>query len=262
MPALKNKGHEAFAQGIAKGLTDRDAYLRAGYQVSPKSASEAAYRLRRRVDVRDRIEELTDKPNQRIAVEQIVRGIKTGRTTLYRPELADHARRLSLLGLRGTALAEALNVDDATVSQWRREHRAFDEGITRGGVLADAKVAESAYHRALGYRAPAVKIFPGAQGGAPVVVPYIEHYPPDTNAALAWLARRQPELWRERKEVDVTGTLAHRLLAQTPEQRAAEALALAARMAARLAEIEATDAEEVEDEPGGDGATQQSDEPE
>ncbi len=248
MPALKNQRHEAFAQGLAKGLTARDAYLRAGYQATTKSADEAAYRLRRREDIKDRIDELTDKKNSRVAAEQVTRALKTGRPTLYRDELANHARRLTLLGLRGDALAEALNIDTPTLSQWRREHRAFDDAITRGGVLADAKVAESAYHRALGYRHDAVKIFPGSAETGPVIVPYVEHYPPDTNAALAWLARRQPELWRERKEVDITGSMTHQLLQMSPEQREEAAATLAARIERRLAELSATEAEEVEEE--------------
>ena len=110
-------------------------------------------------------------------------------------------------------------------------------------------MAESTYHRARGYRHDAVKIFPGTPASGPVIVPYVEHYPPDTPAALAWLSRRQPELWRERKEIDITGTLAHQVAQMTPEEREADALALAARINRRLAELTATDLEpEPEDE--------------
>ena len=63
-----------------------------------------------------------------------------------------------------------------------------------------------------------------------VRAPTVEHYAPDTPAALAWLSRRQPELWRERKELDISGTLEHRLSQMTPEERARDAVELAERV--------------------------------
>src|SRR5712691_108064 len=72
---------------------------------------------------------------------------------------------------------------------------SFAEAIARGGVHADAKMADRLYFRGLGYKHKAVKIFKN-KDEAPTIVPYVEHYPPDTNAALAWLARRQPDKWK------------------------------------------------------------------
>ena len=72
-------------------------------------------------------------------------------------------------------------------------------------------MAESLYHRAIGYEHLATKIFMPPDAEEPVYAPYVEHYPPDTHAALAWLARRQPGLWRERQQVGLTGSIEHRL---------------------------------------------------
>ena len=38
----------------------------------------------------------------------------------------------------------------------------------------------------------------------PVYAPYIENIQPDTTAAIFWLKNRRPEVWREKREVDVT----------------------------------------------------------
>ena len=62
-----------------------------------------------------------------------------------------------------------------------------------------------------------------------------EHYPPDTPAASLWLRNRQPAKWRDRQEVNHTGTLDQRLAAMTPDERAADAIALVERIRARLA---------------------------
>ena len=86
-----------------------------------------------------------------------------------------------------------------------------------------------------GIQPPGVKIFKN-KDEAVVQVPYVEHYPPDTNAALAWLSRRQPEKWKDRQEVNITGSVAHRLAQMTPEERGAFALDLAERARQRLVE--------------------------
>ncbi len=91
----------------------------------------------------------------------------------------------------------------------------------------------------------ATKIFMPAGAQEPVYAPYVEHYPPDTNAALGWLSRRQPALWKERQEVDVTATVAHRIAQMTADERAQDALDLVARARARLAEYRQT----IEHEP-------------
>jgi hypothetical protein len=162
----------------AKGKNGADAYLAAGYALARDAASRNAYRLRSRQDIRERIDELAGKTRGRIAVEQVVEGVRTGRPTLYRPELCELARRLALLGLTETEMAEAFNIDVGTLIEWKARHKEFREAIERGGVHADAHMADSLYHRGLGYRHEAVKIFMPAGADAPVYAPYTEHYPP------------------------------------------------------------------------------------
>jgi hypothetical protein len=56
--------------------------------------------------------------------------------------------------------------------------------------------------------------------------------------ALAWLSRRQPELWRqtERLDLNVKGSLTHRLNQMTLEERGALAVEMAAKIRQRLAD--------------------------
>ncbi len=70
-------------------------------------------------------------------------------------------------------------------------------------VDADGDIALSLYQRAKGYSHPAVKIFaPTGDSVTPLVVPYTEHYPPDTAAAKHWLHNRQRGKWREAQSED------------------------------------------------------------
>ena len=118
-----------------------------------------------------------------------------GRPTLYKPEYVKQAYRLALLGCSQAEMGRIFGVDDETVAEWKRVHPEFSDACARGGDDADAVIAKSLFHRAKGYKHPAVKIFMPQGAPAPVIVPFTQHYPPDTPAALAWLERRQSEKW-------------------------------------------------------------------
>src|SRR6266852_767814 len=139
MPVLRNERHERFAQEIAKGKNGADAYLAAGYVLARDAAARNAYRLRSRGDIRARIDELAGKKHGRVAVEQVVESIRTGRPTVYRPEICEIVRRLALLGLNDVETADAINIDVHTFSDWKARHREFRQALARGRVQADAK---------------------------------------------------------------------------------------------------------------------------
>src|SRR5229473_2797014 len=249
MPVLRNGRHENFAQQIAAGKSTTDAYLLAGYKSSRLKARQHGYRLKTREDITARIQELVDKPQSRIATQQIVEAIRTGRPTIYRPELATLARKLALLGATESEMADALNITVSTLSNWVQKYSEFSRAIKSGKLQADAEVAERLFSRATGHSHEAVKIFMPAGAEAPVYAPFTAHYPPDTKAALAWLSRRQPGLWRERQQVDVTATVAQQIAQMTPEQRAQDALDLVQRARQRLAEYRQTIEHEPSPEP-------------
>jgi len=64
MPVLENPNHELFAQGLAKGKTQIEAYEAAGY--SPDRG--AACRLSANVNVQERVSELQEKAAKRVLV--------------------------------------------------------------------------------------------------------------------------------------------------------------------------------------------------
>ncbi len=236
MPVLSNSRHELFAKALAGGKSASAAYRAAGYQCAPHKARGHGHRLRTREDISARVAELSAKARRRIATEQVGEGVRRGAPTLYRPELAELGRRLALLGATDQAMADALGIDQVTLDRWKTRHKEFRSAIEHGKTQADAEIAESLFNRARGYRHEATKIFMPAGSEAPVYAPYVKHYPPDTNAALAWLSRRQPEIWKERQQIDITGTVAHRLAQMTPEERGAFARDLAAQAHRRLVE--------------------------
>jgi hypothetical protein len=98
-------------------------------------------------------------------------------------------------------MADFFGVSVATLYRWKNDHPDFCEALKEAKAEADARVEESLYQRAIGYTHEAVKIFMPSGAPEPVIVPYKEHYPPDTTAGIFWLKNRQPERWRDRQEV-------------------------------------------------------------
>lgn len=129
----------------------------------------------------------------------------TGRPSKYKPEFAKQAYKLCLLGADDKRIADFFGVGDATISRWKNEHDAFREALKEGKEEADSVIASSLYHRAKGYSHQSVKIF--NDQGKPLEVPYIEHYPPDTTAAIFWLKNRQPRYWRDKQELEHSGNI-------------------------------------------------------
>ena len=127
-----------------------------------------------------------------------------GRPTLYRDEYAEQARKLCLLGATDKELADFFSVAIDTINEWKNVHSEFSASIKEGKDLADATVADRLFKRATGYQHHAVKIF--NDQGAPMVVGYTEHYPPDTTAAIFWLKNRQRDKWRDKQDVEQTVT--------------------------------------------------------
>ncbi len=177
---------------------------------------------------------------------------RVGRPSGYRPELVERAYRMSLLGLTDQQLADFLGISCETLYAWKLSYPEFRESITRGKIQADAHVAEALYRRACGYSHDAVKIFMPSGASEPVYAHYTKHYPPDTKAALRWLMNRQPAVWRDRQQVNVTGSLEHRLSQMTPAELAADAIALAERVRRRLAEYR----QAIEHEPSPEPETE------
>lgn len=125
-----------------------------------------------------------------------------GRPALYQDSYAEQARKLCMLGAIDEQLADFFEVSRRTLDSWKIKHPEFLRSLKEGKSIADANVASSLYHRAVGYSHKAVKIFGDVKTGDDLVVEYTERYAPDTTACIFWLKNRRPDLWRDRQHVE------------------------------------------------------------
>lgn len=142
---------------------------------------------------------MTPQTSDSQTVNSVADGLNIGgRPTKYERRFNRLAFKFSLLGATDRQIADFLEVSEVTLNAWKKEYPSFLKSLQRGKLQADANVAKSLYHRALGYSHEAVKIF--SFEGQTFEHKYTEHYPPDTAAAFIWLKNRRPEAWRDRME--------------------------------------------------------------
>ncbi len=132
----------------------------------------------------------------------MTKGKKRGRPPKYRKEFAHQAYKFCLLrGSTNENLAAFFEVEARTINRWLKNHPEFCQSVKEGRQIADSNVAARLYERACGYSHPEDKIF--NDGGEPLIVPTIKHYPPDTAAAFIWLKNRAG--WSDKQELEHSG---------------------------------------------------------
>lgn len=138
-----------------------------------------------------------------------------GRPSKFREEFVEQARKLAELGATDREIGDFFEVDERTVNRWKVEHEGFCQSLKVGKAVADDRVEQALYRRALGYSHDAVKIAVNAQGEV-TVVPFVEHLPPDTTAGIFWLKNRRPAEWRDVREIKAETTNRTALISDQP----------------------------------------------
>jgi hypothetical protein len=125
---------------------------------------------------------------------------------IYQPEMNEKVYRFSLLGMTEKEMAEFFDIAESTFWDWKRRYPEFNEALKKGKEVADSRVAESLYQRAIGYHHKDVDI--RVVDGQIIQTPIEKHYPPETSAAIFWLKNRSRAReipWIESARTELTG---------------------------------------------------------
>lgn len=141
-----------------------------------------------------------------------------GRPTDYRPEFVARVKELCLGGATIDQIADDLGVSKQTIYNWRAIHPDFLDAIRVNKEVADSQIERSLYERAHGFVHESVKIFCNKDGEV-TQVPYREYIPPDPTSMIFWLKNRKPGEWRDKRDVEVSGSIKSILV---PERIATE----------------------------------------
>lgn len=125
---------------------------------------------------------------------------------LYRPEYAEQVYNYCLLGASNKQLATIFDVTDRTIDNWIAHREDFGDAVKRGRMIADSEVAAACYRRAIGYSYTSQHINKKGE-----LITVRTEMPPDVNAQVFWLSRRQRDMWAPKTDLplgDESGMLA------------------------------------------------------
>lgn len=115
-------------------------------------------------------------------------------------------------GLTDEQIAKNLGVAYSTFREYAKKHSALSAALKRGKEVVDIEVENALLKRALGYKYNEVtkELCKDKETGEETLVVtkvVTKEVVPDTTAQIFWLKNRKPEAWRDRKEVDHSGTI-------------------------------------------------------
>lgn len=131
---------------------------------------------------------------------------KMGRQTKYDPEFHPFAAwTLAIRGLINKEIAAGLRISTGTLDTWQKLYPDFLSAIKAGKGVADSRVEQALYRRALGYDFEFTETTKDEFGTK--VKKGTKHVSPDVTACIFWLKNRDPATWRDVQKQEISGEL-------------------------------------------------------
>jgi len=152
---------------------------------------------------------------------------KGGRPSKYDDVNLDQVKSWAKEGLTDYEISRRLGIGTTTLYDWKNKFPEFSEALKRAKKQADFRVKDSLYQRANGYKynevtKERVKVYDGEGKvvGQELITTKVvtKEVKPDVTAQIFWLKNRQPEEWKDKKDIDVTSG-GKELSAMTAEER-------------------------------------------
>lgn len=105
-------------------------------------------------------------------------------------------------GLTDEQIAENMGICRDTLIEWKKKYSDISDTLKRGKEVVDRQVENALLKRALGYKY--TETTKERIDGSLVVTKTVEkEVVPDTTAQIFWLKNRKPDVWRDKKDVNV-----------------------------------------------------------
>lgn len=111
-------------------------------------------------------------------------------------------------GLTDEQIAKNLGVAYSTLKEYKKKYPAFLAALKKGKEVIDFEVENALLKRALGYRYKEItKEFSEATGKLEVTKEVEKEVAPDTTAQIFWLKNRKPQEWRDKQDIEHSGSM-------------------------------------------------------
>lgn len=120
-------------------------------------------------------------------------------------------------GLTEEQIAANMGIVRSTLNEWKTKFPDISDTLKRGKAIVDIQVENALLKRALGYtyvettREQVIDYDPntGEKTGSHMEITktVTKEVQPDTTAQIFWLKNRKPDVWRDKRNVGVEGTI-------------------------------------------------------
>lgn len=115
-------------------------------------------------------------------------------------------------GLTDEQMAHNMGISRETLSQWKKKYSDISDTLKKGKEVVDIQVENALLKRALGYSYKETiqeLVIDKDTGEKEMAVTKIieRQMAPDTTAQIFWLKNRRPDKWKDKQDVEVSGTL-------------------------------------------------------
>ena len=101
-------------------------------------------------------------------------------------------------------IAAKMGITRSTLNEWKQKYSDISDTLKRGKEVVDIQVENALLKRALGYES--VETTEELSDGQMKVTKRVtKQIPPDTTAQIFWLKNRRPDLWRDKRDVELDG---------------------------------------------------------
>lgn len=126
-------------------------------------------------------------------------------------------------GLTDEQIASNMGVAYSTLRVWRDKYSALSAALKKGKEIVDIQVENALLKRALGYTyketTREAQFNPQTEQYEMVVTKEVtKEVVPDTTAQIFWLKNRKPEEWRDKKDIEHSGSVNNPFAALSTEQ--------------------------------------------
>lgn len=132
---------------------------------------------------------------------------KIGRPTKFNDQLQEIMMNMSEMGYTDKEIANLICIDESTLTNWKKKYPDFFASLKEAKGRADCKVEQALFKSALGEHY-IEEHHEGVDANGNIVDKKVKkQVPPNSTSQLFWLKNRQPDKYRDRKEVEHSGSV-------------------------------------------------------
>lgn len=132
-------------------------------------------------------------------------------------------------GLTDEQIAKNIGINRDTLYSWKKKYPVISDTLKKGKEVVDIQVENALLQKALGIKETVTKAVKlkevlydnGKRISEKEHIEYVEeevYVPPETTAQIFWLKNRKPDMWRDKKDIDMNANITNPYAGLTTEE--------------------------------------------